>query len=215
MKVLVVTSCTASKANKSCKARDMYLGLGHLKCVEGINLLQKNNVDVDLYILSFGKGLVNENTVIDTYNVDHSHMTKSRVSEMSDNVNIYNDINNIIDKYDIAIFLLGKHHIEALKLPFKKTKPNEKIIFFTPSNNNIPKDYTIISAGNAETKLFSYGSISLKGYMFNLLCREIIASDKKLLTDIYNNPYAINSALEKYKKPSILTNKQKGFIMIE
>lgn len=54
--------------------------------------------------------------------------------------------------------------------------------------------------GQEDAKSFSYGLVGLKGYLFKLLSQDIIASNGKLLEDIYQNPALVMETLAKYRK---------------
>ena len=231
LKTLVITSCTGEKKyhpdnqllqkdftsvdlntreeelkEYACKASEMYTGMQHLRLMEGINALRQKfgKGILDLYVVSAGYGLINEDKEIVPYEVTFNTMNASGINEWSKQIKIHQSLDQIINEYDLVFFLLGDKYLRAVDLPLNATKENQKLLVFASgtSKKMVPNvaPYYFIEVGQEDAKSFSYGLVGLKGFLFKLLSQDIISSDGKLLEQIYGDPSLIMSSLDKYRK---------------
>lgn len=211
MSILIISSCTSSKRYKEkdlkknklesmlCTARDMYRGEQHLYVIKGLDYLRLNRKEkIDLRIVSAGYGLINENKIIQPYNITFAKKRNNKIKEMSEELNINRDINNIINGYELVIVLLGKEYLKACQ--FKNIDIKTKIVFFAPTSvkNLIPKSKNVytIDAGKIIGSKYGCNMISLKGRMFENVCVKIV-ENKIPIDDIVINPILINKLVEK------------------
>lgn len=207
MRALIITSCTAKKRYEytdktKCFAIDMYQGAQHLLIKEGyLNYLNYYN-NLDMIIISAGYGILNPNDMISSYNTSFNEMSDAQIKDQSNYLNITNDLNNIIKKYDIIFLCLGLNYLKSIDFSQLDINNSQKFFIFSSFDNfkqlTYLKNYYIIQSGKQEAIDYSYGIIGLKGYLFNLLCNEMI-NDSTLLNSLYENPKLIFSILEKYK----------------
>ncbi len=191
------------------KAADMYTGIQHLRLMEGINLLRSSigKEVIDLYILSAGYGLINEERIIAPYEVTFNSMNSKQILKWSNHLKIPQTLLKLISNYDLILFLLGEKYIRALQLNLLKIYGNQKLVFLGGMNSFhlIPKNgnTAFIKLGPKEASDFSYGLIGLKGYLFKLLANEVVRYEKKdidLLELLYKKPSSFLTYLDKYRK---------------
>lgn len=232
-KLLVVTSCTGEKktqpenrliqtdfADKKilsrrerelaafrCAAGEMYTGMQHLRLMEGIQALRKRFGEdfVDLYIVSAGYGLISENELIAPYEVTFNTMSPAAISEWSRRIGIHKDLDALIPRYDLVLFLLGDKYLRAIELPFERATAEQKLVFFASGTSKklIPggAPYYIAEVGREEAKSFGYGLVGLKGYLFKLLAQDAAAGESSLFEKIGKDPGCILPLLDKHRRP--------------
>lgn len=232
LKTLVITSCTGEKKhhpenqllqqdfdNKehlaarelelqsfSCAAGEMYTGMQHLRLMEGISNVRKTlgKEVLDLFIVSAGYGLIQEDKQIVPYEVTFNSMSSSGIKEWSQKLHIHEDLNKVIAKYDLVFMLLGDKYLRAVNMPFVSEKPDQKILVFASGTSKklIPEGnpYYFVEVGQKDARAFSYGLVGLKGYLFKLLSQDIVATNGQLLEKIYENPDIVMETLQKYRK---------------
>lgn len=189
-----------------CKAAEMYTGMQHLRLMEGINSLRKKygNEILDLYVVSAGYGLIHEDKEIVPYEVTFNTMNANGINEWSKKIQIHQSLDEIINEYDLVFILLGDKYLRAVNLPLNAAKANQKLLVFASgtSKKMVPdiEPYYFIEVGQEDAKSFSYGLVGLKGYLFKLLSQEVIASEGRLLEQIYSDPSLVMKALDKYRK---------------
>ncbi len=189
-----------------CPAGTMYTGMQHLRLMEGIeSLRQKFGLNiVDLCIVSAGYGMIEESKMIVPYEVTFNTMNAAGIAEWSKKLSIHDSLKKTIHKYDLVFFLLGDKYLRASSLSLDGTKDDQKLLVFASGTSKklVPDKapYYFIEVGQDDAKSFSYGLVGLKGYLFKLLSQDIIASDGKLIEDIYNDPALVMQTLQKYRK---------------
>lgn len=178
-----------------CCAYEMYQGKQHLFVKQGLELLRKkeNNFPfpVDFSIISAGYGYINEKQLIYPYECTFNTMKSKEIKEWSDFLKITDSLNKNIQGKDLIIFLLGKKYLQAIN--FKSLNlVDKRLVFFT--SDDIPlSNYVRINCSVKEAKEFGCGLISLKGFLFKLLCNELVKNPNLC----YNiDEYILN----KYKK---------------
>jgi len=185
-------------------AVEMYTGRQHQYLFEGIKALRNiYGVDsIDLKILSAGYGILDEKDEIVPYNVSFSNMGAEDINEWANHLQISKKIEVFLDNYDLVFFLLGEKYLRALSLPFKANQ-NTRIIFLTTwsCSRLIPDlpNYWVIGTSSSDATSFGSALVSLKGYLFKLLCLEM-ASDESLLPKIYEDPNYIHCVLYPHRK---------------
>ena len=232
MKMLVVTSCTGEKlyhpdnqltqadfadaetlakremelAEFKTTAGKIYTGMQHQRLMEGIETLRSayGKDIVDLYIVSAGYGLISEDREVVPYEVTFNTMNGNAIKEWSQHLGIHHDLGELVQKYDLVLFLLGDKYIKAVALPFEEAKADQKLVFFASgmSRKMIPSHapYYFVEVGQEDAKSFSYGLVGLKGYLFKLLAIDAVNEDPALFEKAYSDPSCILGLLEKHRK---------------
>lgn len=195
---------TLELAEYSTTAGEMYTGQQHLKLMEGIRYLRSNFGDdsVSVKILSAGYGLLDESEQIVPYELTFNSMRASQIDNWANFLGVKHAVEEAIKGYKIVFFLLGNSYIRALKLPVEKSE-NQRLVFLAgPSSSNLippdEEDYLIVPVGQKDAKLYKFGLIGLKGYLFNLLCKELV-EDHSLLKRICIDPMWLLYSLQKYR----------------
>ena len=220
MKMLVVTSCTGEKlyhpenqltqvdfenaetlaqreselAEFKTKAGKIYTGMQHQRLMEGIEILRRKfgHDVVDLYVVSAGYGLISEDREVVPYEVTFNTMNGRAITEWSQKIGIHKDLDELVPKYDLVLFLLGDKYLKAVGLPFESASTDQRLVFFASgtSKKMIPdrKPYFFVEVGQEDAKSFSYGLVGLKGYLFKLLAQDAVKEDATLFEKIYSDP---------------------------
>ncbi len=125
MNVLVISSCTSKKLNHNAPAAKMYTGQQHTLLMDGVNQVRTRygQSSVDVAIISAEYGLLNENDVIAPYNVTFQGMKKAEILEKSRRLQLRERAAELIARYDVVFFLLGKEYVQALQLPLGESRP--------------------------------------------------------------------------------------------
>lgn len=242
-RVLVITSCTGEKKFKPenqliqddfkelarfaareeelkpyrLPAGQMYTGMQHLRLMEGVEILRSayGRDILDLYILSAGYGLINEEKEIVPYEVTFNNMNAEEIKEWTRFLKINQSLSQKIKGYDLVFFLLGDKYLRALELPLEVNN-NKRLLFLASKTSRklIPKEqpYYFIEIGQAEAKSFSYGLVGLKGYLFKLLAQEIVKQGKEIIKKIYKNPYLFIDLLHDYRKKTAQVEQLRIFL---
>jgi hypothetical protein len=230
-RVLVITSCTGQKRFKlenqltledfkdssklaereaslsefACRAGQMYIGLQHLRTMEGVNLLRQSfgREVVDVKILSAGYGLISEDKKIVPYQVTFNTMKGYEFDEWVQFMEVHQAVEKAIFDYDLIFILLGDKYLRSLRLPIK-IKPSQTLIFLTSkaSASYIPKgDAKLFSMplSNAEASLFRCGLVGLKGHLFNLFAKSANL-EPELLQKVYQEPHIFKEIIA-YQQP--------------
>ena len=66
------------------------------------------------------------------------------------------------------------------------------------------ESYSFLEVGKKDAIAFGYGLVGLKGYMFKLISKEIVANGIELVERVKEKPEVLLTVLEKYKKTSNL-----------
>lgn len=239
MKMLVVTSCTGEKvyhpdnqliqsdfenaetlaqreaelAEFKTKAGKIYTGMQHQRLMEGIETLRRKfgHDIVDLYVVSAGYGLISEDREVVPYEVTFNTMNGLAITEWSQKIGIHKDLDELVPKYDLVLFLLGDKYLKAVGLPLESASADQRLVFFASgtSKKMIPdrKPYFFVEVGQEDAKSFSYGLVGLKGYLFKLLAQDAVKEDATLFEKIYSDPNCTLSLLEKHRKAKAVEEK--------
>ncbi|MEZ9540156.1 DUF6884 domain-containing protein [Shewanella sp. 10N.286.51.B8] len=213
MNVLVISSCTGAKAVDHEKAptledfikggqhiesihadlqstllpaAQLYTGQQHVRLMSAINELKdtRSNIEIDLYIVSAGYGVVAASQELPPYEVTFSGMKKKELREWSDKLSIANDFRKILSKpYDLVLILLGDSYIEACRVDDSLMLASPTIMFCGNSQKKkLPQLDNLKSIGlsNPEAKRFSCALVGLKGELAARLLRGIAKSEQFL-----------------------------------
>lgn len=205
-KLMVVSSCTGSKAKKChdkleqidfqkkdkevikqqysqylLPAAKMYTGRQHVMVMQGVNTLREiyGRQAISLKIISAAYGLLDEDEPIVPYNASFSNMKMALLDAWAKKLGIREDLQGSISGYDLVFFLLGSNYLRATGLPVE-TREGQNFFFFAPGTSAplIPDcpNYHMITLGIQEASFFKDMQISLKGRLFKLLCEEIVVN---------------------------------------
>lgn len=230
MKILVIASCSKKKSiqypnEPTCNeitskesreqiltkfpmkktAKDLYRGALNLSTNSAVKLL-KNYFDVSYYIVSAGFGIIEETILLPPYDCSFSDMTKDKIIERAELLNIPEDFQEIINKEnpDLIYLALGKNYLSALgkwdeKLPCKT-------IAFDHSDSTdvitLPADHIVVKEVSRVGGLPIHGVIGFKGDLLLLTTRYLKEqpNPESALKELLDNPdnliYTVNSLRE-------------------
>lgn len=174
MNILVVSTCTKSKTDVPNKAKDLYVGIGHNLIKTGVETLRQV-CNVDWHIISAGKGLIEENTMLEPYDTTFQGKNTKKIIEMSKELKIADTFNKVVNEklYDLIIILASKEYLVGLNL---NNITGKNVIVVAPEScKALLHNSMFLYSPNLEQDriLFKAGNTVLKGKMFNELCKNI------------------------------------------
>ena len=205
MRVLVLTACTGEKAvsdpkpltpddfrqgpahvaareqaiGKLTAAEDLYTGLQHQRLMQGVRALreQARNIQLDLYILSAGYGLVPSDRPLAPYEATFSGMRKQELRDWAKQLQIPQSVRALLaEPYDFGLVLLGNEYLDACLLASDVTLGGPTLLFCGLTKaKSLPElqQLRTIPLGNADAKRFSCGLIGLKGDLAARILRRL------------------------------------------
>jgi hypothetical protein len=182
-------------------ARNMFQGIGHLQMMEGLNRLWRRlgKETAELFIVSAGYGLVNGSYRIVPYQPIFVGMGLKEIDRWSKYLKIPEGLDALIHGYQLAFFLLGREHLRAAGLP-RPLPDDVRAVFFASGSFPSAQNTYSLSCSSRDAEEFGFPPSGLKGYLFRLLCQEIIGRGPGLLDEIYRNPKVVGEVLTKYRK---------------
>lgn len=182
-------------------AKNMFCSQGHLQLMKGLNRLWRfgGKEVADLFIVSSGYGLINASYHIVPYQPNFVDMGLKEVDRWAEYLKIDKSLQTLIQGYRLVFFLLGREHLRAARLPLPLPE-DIKTIFFTGVAFSTNEKVYSLSCSVHDAQEFGFPPSSLKGYMFKLLCQEVIDRGLGLLEEIYHNPKVAEDLLTKYRK---------------
>lgn len=221
MRILVITSCTGRKKHKPLNqfkyedfasserlrqrtaelkdykdsAAEMYTGEQHRYLMAGLKRLRKvyGQTVADLHIISAGYGLLSENDVIVPYNVTFQKLKKKEILERSNNLQIHEQVEALIEGYDLVFYLLGKEYVQALQLPFKIPDTVTQIFLAAPSWKDVfskflPDVHVVCAGRDLADQIDGATGYNLKGLVFKGLCDAAYRDGLYVFEQIRRNP---------------------------
>ena len=226
-RILVVTSCTCEKRFRPqnalveadfkdpdrLKARErellafrlpageMYDGVHHVCVKEGVSLLTKARIPVDVGIVSAGYGLISECRMIVPYEITFNTMSGAHLAEVAQRLHIHDDLVKALPGYDLVFFLLGDKYLQAADLKDYSPKEGQSLVFVAggAARRMIPSGPNVgfVKLTPKEAHKFHYSNIWLKGYLFKKLA-SAVALDPTLLDRLHADPGSIREILERF-----------------
>ena len=185
-------------------AAEMYKGDEHNLLIEGLNRIRGHNqygtTTIDWHIISTGYGLINEYCEILPYNVPNEES-----AILKDGKKLKEDINSIINDFDLVFFLLGEKYVKALRLiqiPFNVSETVHQV-FIT---YKWTKGYSALIPGNiancnvVELKYSEFKNrYTAKGFVFKKLCEAAYSCGFEVFEEVKKDPQRIiKLALQDY-----------------
>ena len=192
MKILVISPCSSTQKDRRAPAIELYEGREHKKIRAGLRKIRRHSqyreTTVDLYIISTKHGLINEDYVIDPYDVPNN---LSPVLNGEGRGKLHQDVEKLIKDYDLVFFLLGKGYVEALQLPFNVPDAVTQIfLIFTRTKgyrNLIPECLQNCEAVELHAREFRSG-YTAKGLAFNRLCQAACCEGFHVFEEVKQDP---------------------------
>ncbi|MGD1853912.1 MAG: tRNA-guanine transglycosylase DpdA [Leptolyngbyaceae cyanobacterium] len=183
----------AELAEFACAAGQLYTGMQHLRVMEGVHVLRDVLGDeaIQVQILSAGYGLIPESQTIVPYEVTFNGMKGHEVDEWATHLNVHEQFEDAIANYDLVFVLLGDNYLRAVKLPIQ-TSPEQTLVFLASKGSakkikGLAAETFVLPLSNAEAKLYRYGLVGLKGFLFKQFA-QAAAVDPELLLKVRQTP---------------------------
>jgi hypothetical protein len=207
MRILIITSCTREKSvthdhqltlddfrrgSERVKAREdslwelltpaerLYSGMQHERLMQGVEAARSSNgVELDLWILSAGYGLVPADRKLAPYEATFIGMKKPEARAWAQQLAIAREVRQVVAQpYDLGLVLLGDDYLEACALDNALILGGPTIVLCGKgAAKKLPRVENLIplTLSNTEVKRFSCALIGLKGEIASRLLRKIIA----------------------------------------
>ncbi len=163
-----------------CPTREMYTGNQHRELVRGVDLIRQiQGIEVHLYIISAGFGLLQEHELIPPYECSFSGMKIKEIHQRAAQLSLKDDIRRICQvRYDLAYIALGKEYLKATDsellsnlnctvVKFGPDLPTEQVI-------HIPTDVATIKAFSKKGYTI-HGIAGFKGDLLRIIANHALA----------------------------------------
>ncbi len=155
-------------------ARDMYTGHQNRELVTGVDGLRAvRGIRVDLYIISAGFGVLNENTLIPPYECSFNNMKKATILERAEHLGIEEAFRDICGRnYDLLYIALSKKYMIAIGEQFLCGIDGTTLVFH---KQKMEPRAVYVPSGSAAVKCFSqqgfkiHGVVGFKGDLLRIL----------------------------------------------
>ena len=204
----------------ACTAGELYTGAQHLRLMEGVTLLRQSygKESIDVKILSAGYGLIDEHQKIFPYEVTFNAMKSSEVDSWSSELDVHRAIEETIREYDLIFILLGDNYLRSVKFPIV-TETKQTLIFLCSHGSKkairgIGSKYLLMPLSNDEAKLYSYGLVGLKGFLFKQFAIQA-SCQIEIIKDVCEMPEKLIEILQPVKQveldiPEVVTQLKKA-----
>ena len=169
---------------------------------EGVEALRaRHGPDIaDWYIISAGYGLLDEAEIIVPYNVTFKNvatgknLTKDELLDRYTHLQIHEDVETLISRYDLVFFLLGQEYVRALQqLPFEVPDKVTQIFLAPPSwESRIPDGSSNVHVALAGVDLVAQlqdaTRYNLKGFVFKKFCKTACDQAHRVFSEVKQNP---------------------------
>lgn len=167
--ILVVSSCTATKADAAAPAEELYRGRHHLRLMEGVDFYRGARGDdaLDLYILSAGHGFVHGGCPLEPYDETFSGLGKADIQARGDRLGVPGDMRRLLrGPWAMTIVALPAAYLTACRLGGKASAGVGAIsptlfICGAAAAREIPWPTLVI--GEEDTRRFRVGLTGLAG----------------------------------------------------
>ena len=163
-----------------CPTREMYTGNQHRELVRGVDLIRQiKGIEVHLYIISAGFGLLHEYELIPPYECSFSGMKTKEIRQRATQLSLKDDIKRICQvRYDLAYIALGKEYLRTIDsellsnlkctvVKFGPDLPTEQVI-------HIPTDTATIKAISKKGHKI-HGIAGFKGDLLRIIANHALA----------------------------------------
>ena len=167
-------------------AEDMYTGEQHLRLMRGVRALRRSSGDegtaiqLDLWILSAGFGLVPANRMLPPYECSFTDMRMNELRAWSRHLGVPVELRNILaEPFHLGLVLLGKKYLAACELDDRIVLGGPTLILTgQKAAAKLPElpDLRIVRLATDDTRRFKCGQVGLKGEVVARLLEKISAN---------------------------------------
>ena len=175
MRILVISSGSSRQLAYKAPAAKLYKGEQNKHLMDGLAQVRQVHGErvIDLAIISEKYGLLGEWDVIEPYDCAFKGLTRERILEHSERLQLHDRTKALIMPYDLVFFLVGKEYVQALKLPFEDGEAITQMFLLGPTHEELIPDLSnlyFIPAGEELARRLGVTNFALKGVMFKRLC---------------------------------------------
>jgi queuine/archaeosine tRNA-ribosyltransferase len=183
-------------------AEVMYTGQQHLRLMDGIKGLRTSDelIEVELWIISAGYGLITADKRIVPYECTFQGMKAAEIVQWSNHLGIPHATQQLLSEaVDLNIILLGDDYLRALQLPTPTEFIAPTLIFVAERalGHLGGTGYVAITPTEQDARRFACGYVGLKGELARRFFIGIAAQGSKFATDLLSRPATILDELVK------------------
>jgi hypothetical protein len=172
-----------SLAQWKTKACELYAGNHHRYMLQGVKTLRRayGRAAVDLRIISAGYGLLREDELIVPYDVTFEQMTADQAKAWGLQLGLPHAVRKAIRGYPLVVFLLGERYVRVVDPPIEPAL--QRLVFLVKpdlARALCRPGVTAVPLSVKESKRFRASTIALKGRVFALFARGLVAQGKTL-----------------------------------
>lgn len=169
-------------------ADQLYTGRQHTQLMAGVRRLRQRfgPEAVTINIVSAGYGLVPEDRPLVPYDATFATMGRSETRAWADYLGIPAAVRRAAADFPIVIFLLGGSYLLAARPPLT-ARPDQRFVFLAARHEESRLEglrVTTVPAGAEEATAFGDGRMTVKGRMFDLFARGVVAHRTDLLAAV-------------------------------
>lgn len=176
-RILVITSCTGVKAKittgTALAAERLYAGEQHRRLMRGVNAFRgsqaavRGQLELDLWIVSAGYGLVRGDEPLSSYDTTFSGMRKAELIAHAEHLQVPSAVSRLLStRYAMALILLGDDYLRAAALD-RRLRLGGPAIAFCGKSAALRLQSIVavrpIVLGTRDARRFACGLIGLKG----------------------------------------------------
>jgi hypothetical protein len=165
-------------------AEQLYTGQQHVRMMEAVNKFRNENngsgekIEIDIYILSAGYGLIPGDKKILPYEVTFNSFNASDLAEWANALKIPADFRSVLtNEYDLAVVILGENYWKSCYLDTDEISQIPVLCLcskYVKDKISLKKNFFTISLSNKHAKVFRCGMIGLKGYLISVFLKDYL-----------------------------------------
>jgi hypothetical protein len=166
MRIIILTSCTASKEQQRLPAERLYTGDQHRRLMRGVTAARDQGADVRVWIISARHGLIPGTQWIEPYDETFAGMPRDQRETRHQELRLDEAVGDLLTApFGLALVCLGRDYSGAIG--FRRWWYESPVLRFvaTPEPGGRCPRYREIAAGAAEAKRYGCGLVGIKGEM--------------------------------------------------
>jgi Family of unknown function (DUF6884) len=140
-RVIVLTSCTGSKVSFPEEAERLYTGRHHTALMEGVAAARNAGLNVEVWIVSAGLGLLSGTEVVEPYDATFSGLGTAAIQRTASELDIPEAVRELLaSDYDLALVALGRDYLTAVDLGDDMDFVGHTFVAVSPSASDLVPD---------------------------------------------------------------------------
>jgi hypothetical protein len=211
--IRVISSCTSLKVigggDEPVAAERLYAGEQHRRLMRGVTTFRtaETGLDLDLWIVSAGHGLVHGDVPLPHYDTSFAGLSRGEIERRAAALDIPAATAALLSKpAALTLLLLGEDYAHAAALGPKTTLGGATLAFGGASAatrlRGLPR-LKVVPAGKAEARRFSCGLVGLKGELAGRLLG-CLAQRPQLLHQVGEHDFDVLGLIDKPAQETLL-----------